>query len=543
MRHFVIVLILATLLTTNNTSSATQEPSIPFIYYYSVDDAAFIVERADGTERRILASFQITSDDSGTAKWVVGPGWSASGQWFAWTILETFMGSMMPAPPLQPVGFIVNRDGGSILSLIEQDTGFTRVSMEWSPVTTDYLAVQRAHFPARAEDGYPDFEKVEVDNFIFDPVNQQITLALSNDPEWNGGDEWTPDGMYLARYSGWQASSDREMLLVPVDGASPVRRAYSIEGWCSDRSSDGVSWSSASTALYLRGARTLTVEDFGTTGQFDIGLPDGFIQYIDWNPTGEYVLLYISSDCENPTAELWLLSIQAQTLQPLLDNARIIREREYFDYYFEANTVTETSAWSPDGRHSFAVSEDAQLFLVTPAPLGITEMNAISVEDITLANWGVDSLYFLASSNGNTLYQLDSATGIATEIATPTDASFGGEPNYLTISDGMANYFSLSSNNRYIAYQDFGDNHDIRILDLVTGKTTDIRLQTPFEQPYVTYRVDWHPNGDWLFLEGDLTGPNVRFLNIMSADGSIQRELVTCWQSPACFGWLSEMLD
>jgi hypothetical protein len=52
----------------------------PYLYYYSREQSAFIVERADGNDRKILAHYEPKGSDVA----IGGPGWSPSGKWFAW---------------------------------------------------------------------------------------------------------------------------------------------------------------------------------------------------------------------------------------------------------------------------------------------------------------------------------------------------------------------------------------------------------------------------------------------------------------------------
>jgi hypothetical protein len=56
-------------------ANAQSNQESPFLYYYSEEDSAFIIERTDGTDRQVLA--RTHSQASPT-----GPGWSASGAWF-----------------------------------------------------------------------------------------------------------------------------------------------------------------------------------------------------------------------------------------------------------------------------------------------------------------------------------------------------------------------------------------------------------------------------------------------------------------------------
>lgn len=59
---------------------ATAQDDPPYIYYYSGTLNGIVVERADGTDSRILGQGLMPE----AANFVDGPGWSPDGRWFAW---------------------------------------------------------------------------------------------------------------------------------------------------------------------------------------------------------------------------------------------------------------------------------------------------------------------------------------------------------------------------------------------------------------------------------------------------------------------------
>jgi hypothetical protein len=64
-----------------------QEPSqsdAPYLYYYSDIVNGFVIERADGTDSRVLGAGLVDSQANG----VYGAGWSPSGEWFAFTSFQ-----------------------------------------------------------------------------------------------------------------------------------------------------------------------------------------------------------------------------------------------------------------------------------------------------------------------------------------------------------------------------------------------------------------------------------------------------------------------
>jgi Tol biopolymer transport system component len=83
MRVICVILIIGSLAVLLPNAAPTQATGTgaPYLYYFSDLLHAFVIERADGTDSRVLAD-GVTPDDNNAVR---GPGWSPSGKWFAWT--------------------------------------------------------------------------------------------------------------------------------------------------------------------------------------------------------------------------------------------------------------------------------------------------------------------------------------------------------------------------------------------------------------------------------------------------------------------------
>src|SRR5436190_2221405 len=68
----------------------SAHPDAPYIYYYSPSKQAFIIERADGQDSRVLTSYNLPEETV-----IKGPGWSKDEQWFAWTA-KVYAGGSIP---------------------------------------------------------------------------------------------------------------------------------------------------------------------------------------------------------------------------------------------------------------------------------------------------------------------------------------------------------------------------------------------------------------------------------------------------------------
>src|SRR5262249_49898949 len=142
--------------------------------------SAFIIERGDGTESRVLTHYTLPDGFD----IIRGPGWSPSGRWFAWS--PAIAGAGTFASQLVTV---ISRDGQHIFPILEGKGPVDDLS--WSPVD-DLLMVQ-----LHRVDG--TFEM-----FIFDPTAGKVLVSeatvngsyVSYDPVI-----WLPDGRFMESVS------------------------------------------------------------------------------------------------------------------------------------------------------------------------------------------------------------------------------------------------------------------------------------------------------------------------------------------------------
>ena len=82
MRFLARLLILMSLFAVNFASihAIAQESDAPFIYYYSPDDRAIVIERADGSDRHTIRNPQLPPNHD----FLFDLQWSPSGEWLAW---------------------------------------------------------------------------------------------------------------------------------------------------------------------------------------------------------------------------------------------------------------------------------------------------------------------------------------------------------------------------------------------------------------------------------------------------------------------------
>ncbi len=128
MRWFFLTLII--FISSALTTSAQPEDQPPYLYYYSRMLGGLIIERADGTDSRHIAADVIPPGSEGIA----GPGWSASGKYFAaYTITNTLSFPITGRPT------VMNAQGEALLPWLQM-LGRTEF-MEWSPDGEDILLI------------------------------------------------------------------------------------------------------------------------------------------------------------------------------------------------------------------------------------------------------------------------------------------------------------------------------------------------------------------------------------------------------------------
>ncbi|MCC6802668.1 MAG: hypothetical protein IT319_07270, partial [Anaerolineae bacterium] len=114
---------------------AAQNEPAPFLYYYSEVERTFVIERADGTDSRVLP--QVEMPENTTDVRIVG--WSPSGEWLAWTSRSTLLGGNT-----RTTAWAANLDGVRSLDMLaEAGNVYTII---WSP-TEDILFVAGRESP------------------------------------------------------------------------------------------------------------------------------------------------------------------------------------------------------------------------------------------------------------------------------------------------------------------------------------------------------------------------------------------------------------
>jgi Tol biopolymer transport system component len=478
-------------------SLTTQaQTDIPYIYYYSADRSAFIIERADGADSRIFVRYAVPCDQCN----VTGPGWSPSGNWFAW------MADSIDFRPPSEV-YILNRATGKVttLSLVPYT-----LDISWSPID-DFLLI----------DGQNERRITDV-VYIYDPQNDRVITSFSGtevtdnlEGQWFNKVQWTPDGRVQLQYNGILkivSLNDLEApQIIEVQRGIDVVWRYTdnqLPHWFED----------GSLAYVSREPKRLVIENLEQGLRESIGLPEGEIYNINWSPDENYAFMHLRPDLDN--FELWLLSLPDQSVS--LINPKI-------EWIPIGSNVPFASAWNGNTYGAF-VSREGKLFLMSLPYLTITEIRTNAVDASQPLVWSEDGNKLFFVTEDQWIYEFDLETREANVLDSPNDS----RRRWIEYIAPMRS--------QILPVSILPDGY---ILDTASQTSTRIRLLDPDEARIDTYSAEefiWHPVQNWLFLIYEDGASPYRFVSITNSDASANREIALCDLNASCFGWLPETI-
>lgn len=387
MRSLLVILVIGSFLLMPIPVQGQEAPA-PYLYYYSAVHRGFVIERADGTDSRLLAGGAVPPEHN----WIEGPGWSPSGEWFAWVsrdVLSTYL-DIGGAK-----GYAIRADGSGLrefgpgaLELGYRDG----VTLEWSP-TADILFVIEdfREYDARGEPVLASLINVTTGEILahaavpfraYSPLgpfsigwspdgqhagfaytfsdeekrlaeDRLVTLSVdghvleqvlgpsmgSHVPIWG----WSPDGQAVI------CSLELLKILEPSGSSRERLRGSSVSLPTTQYLLPDAFWRRESWLAYQSADNTrLVLEQVASGETFDLPLPDNVKEVeIYWNPAAPYALVQGMRSYEKDY--LWLLSFEDRTYTLIEDDVKRI---EYcppdqpcflpYDY--------QLGPWSPDGR-------------------------------------------------------------------------------------------------------------------------------------------------------------------------------------------------
>ncbi len=500
-----------------------QSSNAPYIYYYSDEINAFIIERADGTDTRILGA-GLMPPLGGDLAYVSGPGWSPSGKWFAWQLSQ--IGAY--GADDGDTAYAVKADGSRHLTLLD---GMQNVQMAWAPYS-DRLFVVSQYFqpspnlpPHDLSNGY-----LHTDFYLIDLTDPNIDRILVSDKQSvyakNGNPytlapmiTWIDDANVIVEYASEPHSQDT--------GLTTHFRIFNTAGNVTDKTIDFGLASGANDYLVVVSAlgsvvynsgEMLEIENLITGNRQSLGELADHSPTIELSPDGHYALVAGNN--------LLLLSLETGKVQTIL--SPLIR----FD------TDASRPRWSPDSRHVLFMS-NGKLYhfslandLLKELPLSIdTNDNNVS----WLWKEQGQAVFTQPDVAGQSalLYRYDFNTGTSVSAKIPTSG------------DGGPFQADIRSDGRYAAFMMLGT------VIYNTQNQTKLELR-PAARSWSTGsggEVSWNNDYQWLltYQNGLVAsgGDCCRHVGIVRSDGIFQRDLtrVSIPVTSTAVDWLPSQVD
>lgn len=197
---YVAIFCLLTILPANtHAKDSSQSSDAPYLYYFSSDIDAVVIERADGTDTRVLGADLVANAAEEDQPYIFSgqQGWSPSGKWLAWRVIFS---SRLQGGTSKYVPFIVSVDGSRHYPFTDE---YDRFDMAWSP-TDDVLAVW-GHLRTYDDTGYqlpPEKTFLMIYDFEHDEM-----LFETDDVDKTFGTEFA-EGVSVINRAGWSSNGE-----------------------------------------------------------------------------------------------------------------------------------------------------------------------------------------------------------------------------------------------------------------------------------------------------------------------------------------------
>ncbi len=506
-RRVVLIIVLLLLNFGGMPVRAQTTQAAPYLYYFSDKQKAFVIERADGTDTRLLGAGLMTlttSDDIAPfAFQISGPGWSPSGKWFAWTAAQVSYSNQSGDKP-----YIISADGTHRVTVLDN---LDNARIFWAPHYDRLLVVSQVH-------GDKEYTQT-LHTFIalVNPTTNTLTV-LKNEFSIDYYNTlypnitWTSQGTGVIEYNASSPDSltvTRKEFTV-VDSTGQVRDKTFDHVLLSDDYGLTPIVSVTGNIAYTR-ADTLVVENVITGQAHSLSRPTSKSLSIRWSPDGRYGLLLGDG--------VWLIEPEANTL-------RLIQKKYVLPNWTDQKP---RPIWAPDSKQALFISSEKLYHLSADTDqLTTLDINASDNTSDLMWRWTADSQALLGSISGDAdkhyfVYKYDQKNGITQQI---------------DLGDKVNAPFDVSTEGRYIAYMADG----AVIYDTQNGNTRPIRPDANSYRSIDDGEVAWGSSSDWFLIFDDAivaSGGYFRYLDVTRADGFGRRDLSYAVEPTAnTFNWL-----
>lgn len=499
--------LLVLLIGSGSSEVVAQEGEAPYLYYYSQTHNGFVIERADGTDSRILAQGVMGADEELSG----GPAWSPSGQWFAWGYgyrdpeTDTYINQYQ----------VVSSDGQRTVSVLD---GLQDYTMLWSPVD-DLLFLYRSSYIRQDGAAYP-YHRVAA-ALIIDPeqdlILSQLTIETDDIYRVSVYGEWTPDGQAGVIHYGIYDGGDVPQWLqgfgvVMVTGQTinyPFRPDVEL-----------VSDFEAPWMLYRADDQTFVTKNIITGEVRQLVSSDAGIANLRWIDATHGLVLTNPSSCigyGTVDCPLTIWRMTPQGGEPLLEGVYAVSP--VYQLTDGASVV-------------YIVTQAGQWYRLDTAD-GMLDPLAVDV-DVDTSNphsisWKSKSTIIIWNPNSDegTYYQLD--TSATQHLCNP-------ELRHQGLSVSPDGCYQASLFDGTVVY------------DAVQQETVHIPPDSRSSwAAFYDGEIFWDAGSQWLITTKNAAeaggGAGPRWVGVASRDGAVVRELTQCWLSAVCVGWLPTQVD
>ncbi|MCI0714038.1 MAG: hypothetical protein L0154_28035 [Chloroflexi bacterium] len=521
------ILLIAIILTSflNNNHMSLAQPEIPDIWYFSHNNQAFIIERADGEFTRILA----THKKAKNGDYAVA-GWSSSGRWFAWS---TEPSSDLPEIP---VATVVSRDGNKLITLVDATLGKPLTHLQWSPAD-DFLLVSQRFYPnyiSDINDASP--EEVHRRNFVYDPDSEQIIVEFPSRLEHG---TWLDDGQHiLFEESTIDSAKNWQLFEINADVGTP-KLQIKREAECLSRNQQV--FVVDSFLIHNTCGKSMEVINPSTMETMLFEAPGTSICHVDWNESQDNGILYFAQSRDILAA--YFLSLETKRFEFIAEVSASANVR--------ARNVGPLSAsksnWSPDNAAVAILNDSSTITLLFPNDGHTQQVELADIDDTmelqfyTWHPYGNRLLMSGTTSHGekSAIYEYNIETN---EFSLITEKEQEYAPYYHLSFSADTNYFAYTNLDHVVILNE--SYQQLETLGVVQGYNwfnTDWDGESA--PPFVFLGVSWHESQNWFFMETAWDYGLNRHVNVANTTGNSQRELQEIYLPKDSYGWLPPLSE
>ncbi|GIK67562.1 MAG: hypothetical protein BroJett018_53560 [Chloroflexota bacterium] len=467
-----------------------EDSDAPYLYYFSNDLNAWVIERADGTDRRLLGQ-GLAMEEANTASGV----WSPSGKWLRWSSY-TYTKQDPWATPKYNNWQYWRTDAANVTHSSTGDFTFG------SP-TKDLILVEdvrnwlRLPFFGRALPSWLYYLRYSLTDM--EANTKEVVFEHKFEDLYTGSQvQWLEDGQSILfrywRYRGGKA--DVTFVLRSPNGELTYYRTVA----------DSYAVLPKGVIAYLRN-RTLVLTDLvhqqNRIVHLDISTNLNFV--MTWNDAGNGAFL-LGWDSNRMLQGVWCLAMDSLRLQ-------------FAQISYSSHSYKNRWEFSPTGRYLAFVNPQSELSYFDSMTGEVVPLQ-IAIEDGAYTDDRFKQFYWTGDEH-LIVFPLDKMPydGLPKQINVINTST--GQVKILTLPISYYDPPQLSMNGRYLAWSRVDST---QILDTLTGEITSIR---PDSRAFYTNpggRIIWHPSQDWFFV---LPGDVGYIPSVGSADGQYFREIYT----------------